>query len=129
MTAVPFAASLAVTLALLGFVVATGLRAQRRAHLTLVACAVAGLGITIYFAEKLGEGYDLAAAGWVTPLHLTIAKVATAAYLLPVVTGWRTLRDPRFRPWHRRAAYLVLALSVLTAATGTWMVVAAEPLP
>jgi len=54
--------------------------------------------------------------------------VTTVAYLLPIVTGALTLRRPARIVWHRRAAYLVLALTVVTAVTGTWMLVAAPKL-
>lgn len=125
---VGFVAFLALTLVLLGLVVATGLRARRRWHIPLVACALAALGTTIYFAEKMGEHYDLASAGPITRIHLWIAKITTLAYLLPVATGIRTIFDARMRRWHRRVAFLVLALTVVTAITGTWMILAAERL-
>ncbi len=126
---VGFVLFLAVTLAFLGGVVATGWAAHRRAHVPLVACAVVSLGVTIWFAEQLGERYDLEAAGWITPLHLTLAKLTTVLYLAPLVLGPLVIKDPTWLPWHRRAAYLVLALTVLTAATGTWMILASERLP
>jgi hypothetical protein len=120
-----FVVFLALTLALLGLVVATGLRAVRRVHLTAVALAVASLGTTIFFAERMGDHYDLAAAGTITPVHLTIAKLTTLAYLAPLVTGILTTRDARWRARHRVCAFTVLGLTVATAVTGTWMVLAA----
>lgn len=123
-----FVASLAATLALLAGVVLTGVRARVRAHLFLVACSVTTLGVTIVFAKSLGEHYDLAAAGTITPVHLALAKLATAAYLLPIASGIATLRDRRHRRLHLRLALLTLALTVLTAITGTWMLLAAEKL-
>lgn len=123
-----FVLFLLLTLALLGVVVATGLRARRRVHLTAVALAVAALGTTIYFAEQMGEHYDLAAAGAITPVHLAIAKLTTLAYLAPVMTGILTIRDARWRVRHRWCAFTVLALTVATAVTGTWMVLAAPRL-
>jgi len=124
-----FVLFLCVTLLLLGAVVATGLAARRRVHLVCVAAAVCALGTTIYFAEQMGEHYDLAAAGLITPVHLAIAKGTTLAYLLPVVTGILTIRDARWRRRHRVCAFLVLALTVATAITGTWMVLASPRLP
>lgn len=118
----------ALTLVLLIAVVATGLLAQRRRHLPLVALSALSLGVTIYFAERLGELYDLEVAGVITPIHLFLAKVATASYLLPIVTGALTLRQPQRRPLHRIAAVLVVVLTVLAAATGLTMVLLAEPL-
>jgi hypothetical protein len=52
-----------------------------------VAAAIASLGATIWYAEGMGEHYDLAHAGWITPVHLWIAKTTTLAYLLPITTG------------------------------------------
>lgn len=125
---VGFPAFLVLTVALLGGVVATGLRRRMRLHLILVASALASLGVTIFFAEQLGELYDLASAGRITPVHLTMAKLTTVAYLLPIVTGAMTLRDRRRRPLHFKAAMAVLALTLLTTATGLWMILAAERL-
>ncbi len=125
---VGFATFLAVTLVLIGGVVVTGKRAQRRRHLPLVALTVVSLATTIYWAEQLGDQYDLGTAGWIAPLHLTIAKIATLAYLAPVVSGLRTLRRPATRVVHGKAAFAVIALTVLTAITGAWMVLASEPL-
>lgn len=125
---VPFAGSLALTVALLVLVMLTGLRRRRRLHLFLVICALSALGITIFFAERLGDRYDLEAAGLITPIHLTIAKITTAAYLLPVVTGVMTWRDNRWRRLHRVFAFSVLGLTLLTALTGTLMLLSAEPI-
>ena len=80
------------TLALLGAVVATGLKAKRAAHLTCVVLAVAALGATVHYAYGLGKLYDLAGAGWITPVHLTLARVNTVALLVPVATGVRYQR-------------------------------------
>ncbi len=120
-----FLASLGLTLVLLALVLWTGHHAKLRAHFILVACAVVGLGVTIYFAERLGQYYDLHAAGRIYPVHLLLAKTATASYLLPLGTGLATLRNRKYKPWHRRAAFFTLALTVLAAGTGTWMVVRA----
>jgi len=124
-----FVVFLVLTLALLGVVVVTGFAARRRVHLTAVLLAVASLGTTIYHAERMGELFDLDAAGLITPVHLTIAKLTTLAYLAPVVTGILTIRDARWRPRHRVVAFVVLFLTVATAVTGTWMVLAAPRLP
>ena len=39
------------------------------------------LAITIYWAEQLGEEYDLETAGVITPIHLWMAKFTVAAWL------------------------------------------------
>ena len=124
-----FVAFLALTLVLLAAVVWTGLRARRRVHLPCVAATLAALGATIWFAEQMGELYDLESAGLITPVHLWLAKGTTLLYLAPLVTGILTIRDARWRPRHRVAAFTVLALTVATAVTGTWMLLASERLP
>ena len=124
-----FVAFLALTLVLLACVVWSGLRARRRVHLSCVAATLASLGTTIWFAVGMGKHYDLASAGPITPVHLWLAKLTTLAYLAPVVTGVLTIRDQTWRPKHRVCAFTVLALTIGTAITGTWMLLAAERLP
>ena len=124
-----FVLFLALTLTLLVLVVLTGLRARRRVHLVLVATTLASLGATIFFAERLGTLYDLAAAGRIQGVHLFFAKTTVVAYLVPVATGLWTLRDGSRRRLHGRIAFVVLALTVVTAVTGVWMLLAAERLP
>ena len=125
---VGFVVFLALTLAGLGGAVATGLRARRRLHLPCVAAALACLAATIYYAKALGHHFDLKSAGAITPIHLTLAKVTTALYVLPVATGITTIFRPATRRWHRRVAFLVLAMTVVTAITGTVMLLMSEPL-
>jgi hypothetical protein len=124
-----FVTFLILTLACLGVVVVTGLKARRRVHIAAVVSAVACLGVTIFHAEQMGDHYDLAAAGAITPIHLTIAKLCTLAYLGPLITGVLTWRDARHRRLHRTLAFTVLGLTVATAITGTWMLLASERLP
>ena len=119
---------LGITLLLLGCTVVTGLRAKRKRHLCFVVLSVTSLGVTIYFAEKLGELYDLESAGRITPVHLFIAKVATLAYLLPIFTGIRLWFGHGSRRVHFWIAIAVLLLTVVTAITGTWMVLASDRL-
>ena len=126
---VGFPLFLAITLLFLVAVVATGYAAKRTRHIPLVVCAVASLGVTIFFAERLGHLFYLKATGWIYPFHLALAKTTTLAYLLPVAFGIATIRNPRNLLWHRRVAYLVLLLTILTAITGTWMLLHADRLP
>ena len=126
---VAFSGSLLLTVALLALVVRTGLRARRRLHLSLVACTPVALGLTIFTAVRMGEHYDLESAGWITPVHLLLARVATASFVLPAATGVMTLRHARVRPWHRGAAFIAVTLTVAAAVTGVWMMCRAEPLP
>ena len=125
---VGFPLFLLITVLLLAGVVATGLKARLRLHLSLVALALAALGTTIWFAEQLGEYYDLESAGAITPIHLTLAKLTTVGYLLPLGTGLLTLRNRRWRRRHFACALLILGLTAMTAISGTWMILAATPL-
>lgn len=117
----------ALTLAALAAAVVTGFKARRRWHITSVASAVVTLGATIYFALELGKLYDLESAGVITPIHLTLAKVTTAALLLPVAAGVRTIYRPASRALHRRLAFVALSLTVVTAITGAIMIMMSEP--
>lgn len=123
-----FVLFLVITLVLLGAVVVTGKKTMRRRHLTLVALAYIGLGLAIYYAELLGEEYDLDSAGLIYPVHLAFAKTTVYAYLLPVITGIMTIKAKCTRTTHGRVAVAVILLTVVTAVTGLWMVLAATPL-
>jgi len=119
---------LASTTLLLVLVLVTGFRAKRKPHLVFVTLTVAALVFTIFRAEQLGTGYDLEQAGVITPIHLLIAKVTTLAYLLPVITGYQTWRNPAKKPLHRKAVFLVLFLTLTAFVTGTMMMMGAVPL-
>ena len=116
-----FVVFLALTLVFLALVVVTGFAAKRRIHIVLVVCTVGALGVTIIYAYALGRVYDTQAAGWITPVHLALARVNTLALLLPVASGVRTIFRPETRRMHRFLAFTVLGLTVLTAITGTVM--------
>lgn len=119
-----FLAFLGITVFFLVLTVITGLSAMRKWHLTCVACSVLGLAMAVRYAYDLGSIYDLEAAGWITPFHLWLAKITTLLYLLPVISGVRTIFVPSTRRLHRSVAYLVLALTALSAITGAWMLMA-----
>lgn len=122
-----FVLFLVVTLALLGCTVLTGLAARRKLHIPFAVSSLLALAITIYFAEKLGEQYDVESAGMITPIHLTLAKITTALYALPVITGIMTIRKPVHLRWHRRIAFTVLGMTVVTACTGIAMILLSDP--
>jgi hypothetical protein len=122
-----FVLFLVITLVLLGAVVVTGKKSLRRRHLTLVALAYIGLGLAIYYAELLGKEYDLDSAGLIYPVHLAFAKTTVYAYLLPVITGIMTIKAKCTRTTHGRVAVAVILLTVVTAVTGLWLVLAATP--
>ena len=123
-----FVVSLSITLILVSFAVATGFLARRKLHLFFVITGVSSLVITILYAEKLGRSYDLDAAGWITPLHLTIAKLTTLAFLGPIVTGVMTWRNYAHKALHRKLVFLALGMTVLALITGTWMILASPRL-
>lgn len=121
-----FIGSLVLTLVCLGFAVVTGYKAKRKMHLSAVGGAVLMLVATIYFAIELGKLYDLHYDSMITRVHLNVARINTAAYLLPVVTGLRTLKNPAGRKLHGRVAWSVLLLTVFTAVTGCMMLYRAD---
>lgn len=121
-----FFSALLLTVVFLGGAAITGFKRRRSLHLTLVGLSVAGLSASIVLAIKLGEVYNLEAAGWITPVHLGLAKVATFLYVWPAATGVLTLRDEKWRRSHRIAALSVFTLTVLATITGAWMLLAAE---
>ena len=123
-----FVLFLVITLVLLGAVVVSGKKTMRRRHLTLVVFAYIGLGLAIYYAELLGEEFDLDSAGLIYPVHLAFAKTTVYAYLLPVITGVMTIKAKCKRTTHGRVAVGVILLTVITAVTGLWMILAATPL-
>jgi len=124
---IAFSVAFALTLVLLGVTAWSGLRAKRRIHVPAVVLTVAMLGVTIYYAYRLGDTLDLPSAGPITPIHLALARLATLALLLPIAFGIRTLFVPRTRRLHGRLAWFALAIVVLAAATGVVMVSLAEP--
>ena len=118
---VGFVASLSLTLILLALVVVTGFAAKRVTHIALVVCTLGVLFATIVCAYALGKIYDIHQAGWITPFHLALARINTVAFLLPAVSGVRTIFRPQTRRVHRWLAFAVLGLTVLTAVTGSIM--------
>ncbi len=123
-----FSTFLALTVLVLVAVVLTGLKHKRKAHFVLVACAFVLLGVTIYYAERLGEDFDLKSAGAITPIHLFLAKVTVLAYLLPLITGFMTVRNASRRSLHGKVAIFVLTMTGLTFVTGLMMIMSATPL-
>jgi hypothetical protein len=124
-----FCTAVGLTVLLLVAVVVTGVRGRITVHLPCVAATLASLATAIWFAKQLGTQFDLASAGVVTPIHMTFAYVATAAYVLPIVTGIRTLRSRKHRRLHFLAAMLVLALTAAATVTGALMLWWADALP
>ena len=123
-----FLAGLLATVALLLGVIVSGLREARRAHSPRVLFFFASPGLTIFYAERMGRALDLEAAGWITPVHLALAKGTTLAYVLPVVSGFLALSSERWKARHKVLAWLLVGLTLLTVATGAWMTLAAPRL-
>lgn len=123
-----FLAFLLITVFLLGAVLLTGFARRIPAHLTLVALALLSLGTAIFYAKQLGGLYDLQAAGPITPIHLFLAKLTTALYILPLLSGALTLRDRRHLPLHKNLAFLVVAMTLISTVTGALMLYWAVPI-
>lgn len=107
-------------------VAVTGRKRRIPLHIAFVMSAVTGLGVAVFFALKVGEVYDLEKAGVITPIHLTLARVTTASYLWPLLTGplvlWGKVR-PRV---HHLGAYVAFALTLASTVTGMMMLYGAE---
>ena len=98
-------------------------------HVILVGCAVVSLGVAIVFALRVGEIYDLEAAGAITPIHLNLARITTAAYLWPLLTGPLAVKGRVSPRVHRTGAYVAIVLTLAATVTGALMLMGAEPLP
>lgn len=123
---VGFFGFLALTVVLLVAVCWSGFAGRRALHVPLVVVTVVSLGASIYYAKELGRYYDLETAGLITPVHLTIAKITTALYLVPIATGIATLAGKDVKRFHRFAALSVVLLTLITTATGAWMLAASD---
>jgi len=121
-----FIAFFCLTVVLLLATAWTGKLARRKIHLILVVCTVSGLSITIYYAVQLGLEYDLETAGSIFPVHMFLARLAAFSYIAPVVSGIATIRNGRHRALHGKIAQVVIALTVIAAITGIWMIMAAD---
>ena len=123
-----FLGLLGATIAFLSLAAWNGRRRRIPLHLVFVACSLASLATSIVFALRVGELYDLAAAGLITPVHLTLARIATLSYLGPLVTGPLVLGRRLRGPVHHRFAWLAFGLTVAATITGAWMLLAAPRL-
>lgn len=122
-----FGVSFAVTLVLLGAVIATGKTRRIRPHIACVVATLGALAWTIHEAYGVGAVYDLASAGVITPIHLTLAKITTVAFLAPLVSGVSALLRPATRQVHAKIAWTVIALTIVCAVTGVVMMMLASP--
>ena len=105
----------------------TGHHHKLRAHIASVLLAVVGLGLAIYYALELGKIVDLDAAGWITPVHLGLARVTTLFFVVPIVLGLLTLRRMTWRKLHGRMGLIAIAATVLTTITGAVMLYLSDP--
>lgn len=133
---VPFLASLLVTVALLGAVIATGLRRRRGAHYACVAAFFGSLGVTIWRAEVLGAsggGLHFEAAATAQLLHRIAVALTFALVPALLATGVRLARaapdaEPGRRRLHKRVAVAFVAGVLASATLGsvmTWQAIAA----
>lgn len=124
-----FVLAFGLTLGCLVVTLVSGLRwrikRRRGLHLGSVVCALGCFAWTIAAAYRLGDLYDLEAAGWIFPVHMFIARAGTAALLLPAVSGLVVLKTGRHHALHRKLAFLAFGTVVLAALTGFWMLYAA----
>jgi hypothetical protein len=117
------------TVGLLVLAAITGRRRRIALHLCFVTLSLASLAAAIAAALRVGERWDLASAGVITPIHLNLARLATFSYLWPLVTGVLVLMG-RLRPrWHHIGAWLAFGLTVAATITGAWMLATATRLP
>ncbi len=100
---------------------------RRKIHVIFVLLTAGALAWTIKVAYDVGALYDLASAGWITPVHLAIAKVATGFLVFPIVAGILAWRDGKQRRAHAFLAWCAMVLIVLAAVTGTIMIFLAQP--
>ncbi len=126
---VVFCTAVGFTVAFLIAVVSTGLRGRITIHIPCVLATLVSLTIAIVYALQLGKIYDLPKTGAIFTIHMVVAKIAATSYLLPVITGIRTLRSRAHHRAHFWAAMLVLTLTAAASITGTWMLIAAEKIP
>ena len=124
-----FLTALLVTVAFLVGAAITGRLRRIKHHVALVACAVISLGIAIVFALRVGEVYDLEAAGVITPIHLNLARFTTVMYLWPLLTGPLAAMGKISPKVHRVGAYVALGLTLAATITGVLMLLGAEPIP
>ena len=119
--AYPFYQSFALTLVLVAIAAILGRLARRRPHVATATVAGVSLCYTIYLAEKLGGVVTIPRRLLV--IHLVFANLAALAFIVVVVSGVRLFRseEARRRRWHRAAVIAFIALTVLSAGTGTHM--------
>lgn len=119
----------ALTLAGLGTALWMGLRRRRRAHLRFAPVALVLLGVTIFFAERMGRARVFPAEQM--RIHLWFAKSA-ALLVLPVLASGIVLARrpgpaPRARRAHRVCVALFLLAAVVATGTGIWVFSLSRP--
>jgi hypothetical protein len=123
-----FLTALVTTVVFLASAAVMGRRRRIKPHVLLVGCAVLSLGVAIVFALRVGELYDLEAAGAITPIHLNLARITTATYLWPLATGPLAAKGKVSPRVHRTGAYVAITLTLAATVTGALMLMGAEPL-
>lgn len=124
---VTFWMALGATVALLGVDLYTGLAGKRAAHVVSVLLTVVGLVTAIVLAVKLGG--DVTFQPGIQLVHRTLAR-SVVVLLVPIAASGGLIlfrESARARPFHRRAAFLLLGVAVAALATGVWMYGTAAP--
>lgn len=119
--AYPFYLSFALTLGVVAVAAVLGRLARRRPHVATATVAGVLLAYTVYLAEMLGTVVIIPRRLLV--VHLVFANLAALAFIVVVVSGVRLFRSDQSarRRWHRGAVIAFIALTVLSAGTGTHM--------
>ena len=133
---IAFALSLLATVALLGFVVVTGLRRRRSAHYVGVTGFFAALGVSIWRARVFGAsggGLNFEAAATTQLVHRIAIGLTFLLVPFLVVSGVKLAKakgadEPAIRKAHHGLAIVFVVLFLVTSALGvvmTWQAMAA----
>jgi hypothetical protein len=124
--------ALAATVAALAAVVWSGATRRRSLHYGLVVVLFASLGVSIYFAERVGATLAFeGAAGVVHGVHMVAVAATFLCCPLVLWSGWQLARRPTGavaeRNRHRKLAVVFVTLVLITSVLGTAMTVMATP--
>ena len=102
-----------------------GHKSKVKTHLALIAIFLSGFAVTIYFADATGRHFKFDEQR--LAIHMPCAYTATAATLLPLITGFRKWRGSGSLFAHRAAIFLFLLPFVAASATGVHMLLSRAP--
>jgi hypothetical protein len=111
--------SLGVTVLLLAVALVFAFKHKPRAHIGCICGFLACFLVTLYFAETLGQRYDLSQPSkWI---HLSLAIWTTLFTLAPITTGLQHWRGKWKVQTHKRLAWVWGACLLAALGTGIWM--------